>query len=214
MRTSGKDTAILIDGGFLRKSFEEKFTPKTVHGLKNPTIHINVEQVLKNAYKICDTKRLFRIYYYDAAPFDGKRNHPISHKEIDYKATAGFGAISQFQNELARSQQVAFRRGHLLFKGWTYRKEFDFKNVPEEEDVIPILEQKSVDIKIGLDIAWLAIKRIVDRIIIVTADSDFIPVMKFARKEGLEVVLCSIPGGFRKEMLEHADEFQELKLEK
>jgi len=31
--------------------------------------------------------------------------------------------------------------------------------------------------KIGLDAAWLASKRIVDRIILVTADSDFIPAM-------------------------------------
>jgi len=214
MRTSGKDTAILIDGGFLRKAFEEKFTPKSIDVTKNSIVHISVEQILKNAHKICESKRLFRIYYYDSAPFDGKRKHPISNREINYAITPGFTAINQFQNELARSSYVAFRRGHLLFKGWKCRKDFDFKNVPKEEDIIPILEQKSVDIKIGLDIAWLAIKKIVDRIIIVTADSDFIPVMKFARKEGVEVILCSIPGDFRKEMLEHADEFHELKLEK
>ena len=32
--------------------------------------------------------------------------------------------------------------------------------------------------KMGLDIAWLASKRIADRIILVTADSDFVPAMK------------------------------------
>lgn len=213
MRTSGKDTAILIDGGFLRKTFEDKFTSPAVAG-KCVITHITVDQVLKNAHNICDAKRLFRIYYYDASPFDGKRKNPISGKEMDFGSTAGFQAINQFQNELARSNGVAFRKGHLTFKGWKLKETFDIKNPPKEEDLIPILEQKTVDIKIGLDIAWLAIKRIVDRIIIITSDSDFIPVMKFARKEGLEVVLCSIKGGFRKEMLEHADEFQELNLQK
>lgn len=216
MRTCGKDTALLIDGGFLRKSFEEKFTPKP----KNPgdpkcaIVHISVEQVLKNAYKICETKRLFRIYYYDSAPFDGKRRNPVSGIEIDFGSTPGFHAINQFQHELARSNYVAFRRGQLMFKGWKYKEGYDFKKSLTEHDIVPIFEQKSVDIRIGLDIAWLSIKRIVDKIIMVTADSDFIPVMKFARKEGMEVVLCSISNSFRKEMLEHADEFCELKLDK
>jgi uncharacterized LabA/DUF88 family protein len=216
MRTCGKDTAVLIDGGFLRKTFEDKFTPKPTPGSKTkiPIVHITVAQVIKNANKVCDSKRLFRLYYYDSSPFDGKRTHPVSGREFDFGGSAGYSAISQFQNELARSNHVAFRQGHLSFRGWKYKPGFDLKTTPQESDIVPVLEQKSVDIKIGLDIAWLAIKRIVDRIIIVTGDSDFIPVMKFARKEGMEVILCSVTGGFRREMMEHADEFMELNLEK
>lgn len=48
---------------------------------------------------------------------------------------------------------------------------------------------KRVDMKIGLDVAWLASKGIVDRIILVTADTDFVPAMKFARREGVQVLL-------------------------
>lgn len=204
-----KDTALLIDGGFLRKAFEEKFNQQG-----QQKVHISAAQIIINAKKICDEKCLFRIYFYDAIPFDGKRKNPISKTEIDFSKTSGYNAIIQNQNTLARSPRVAFRRGHLSFKGWKYKDSFDFTKQPSEHDIIPVLEQKTVDIKIGLDIAWLSLKHIVDRIIIVTSDSDFIPVMKFARKEGLEVVLCSISSNIRKEMLEHTDEFIELNLQK
>lgn len=49
--------------------------------------------------------------------------------------------------------------------------------------------QKGVDIRTGLDIARIAVKRIVDIIVLVTGDSDFVPVMKFARTEGIKVYL-------------------------
>ena len=51
------------------------------------------------------------------------------------------------------------------------------------------MAQKGVDIRIGLDIAWISLKRVVDVLVLVTGDSDFVPVMKFARKEGLKVYL-------------------------
>jgi len=56
-------------------------------------------------------------------------------------------------------------------------------------DLCPDLKQKRADIKIGLDVAWLASKRLVDRIALVTGDTDFVPVMKFARREGVQVIL-------------------------
>ena len=53
------------------------------------------------------------------------------------------------------------------------------KNIDlHEYDITPNFEQKAVDIKIGLDIAWLSSKRIVDALALVTGDTDFIPAMK------------------------------------
>ncbi|MBS3821515.1 MAG: NYN domain-containing protein [Phycisphaerae bacterium] len=60
--------------------------------------------------------------------------------------------------------------------------------------------------KIGLDVAWMASKRIVDRIILVTADTDFIPAMKFARREGTQVSLVPMGVNLRTSLREHADE--------
>ena len=63
--------------------------------------------------------------------------------------------------------------------------------------------------KIGLDVAWLSSKRIVDRIILVTADSDFVPAMKFARREGVQVVLVTMGHTLvKRELKVHADELR------
>ena len=63
--------------------------------------------------------------------------------------------------------------------------------------------------KIGLDVAWLSSKRIVDRIVLVTGDSDFIPAMKFARREGVQVILVTMGHKLiKRELLEHADELR------
>jgi uncharacterized LabA/DUF88 family protein len=67
------------------------------------------------------------------------------------------------------------------------------------------MAQKGVDIRIGLDIAWISLKRVVDLLVLVTGDSDFVPVMKFARKEGLKVYLEAMGHGVRRELKAHAD---------
>lgn len=78
--------------------------------------------------------------------------------------------------------------------------------------VTPVLRQKRVDMKIGLDVAWLASRRIVDRIALVTTDTDFFPAMKFARREGLQVVLVPLDQRPRPDLVEHADEVRAVNL--
>lgn len=75
----------------------------------------------------------------------------------------------------------------------------------EPSDLVPNISQKGVDMRIGLDIAWIALKRIADVLVLVTGDSDFIPAMKMARKEGLTVVLKSMGHPVFKELKVHAD---------
>lgn len=58
-----------------------------------------------------------------------------------------------------------------------------------ENDLSYDVSQKGADIKFGIDIASLAYKRLVDRIVLITGDSDFVPAAKLARREGLDVVL-------------------------
>jgi uncharacterized protein (TIGR00288 family) len=62
---------------------------------------------------------------------------------------------------------------------------------PTDGDFEPVLTQKQVDIKIGLDVAKLSITKRVERILLATSDADFIPVIDFARSHGIEVVLLS-----------------------
>ena len=59
--------------------------------------------------------------------------------------------------------------------------------------------------RIGLDIASLTLKHHVQVVVLVTADSDFIPAMKFARREGAQLFLMTLGHGIKDEMREHAD---------
>lgn len=109
---------------------------------------------------------------------------------------------------------IAFRSGELSFDGWVISK-IATKDILKtnrafiDDDFTPDIKQKGVDIKIGLDVAWLSSKSIVERIVLVTADSDFVPSMKFARREGVQVILVTMGHMLVKnELKEHTDELR------
>ena len=74
-----------------------------------------------------------------------------------------------------------------------------------EEDVLYSVQQKGVDMRIGLDIASLAYKRQVDQIILVAGDSDFVPAAKLARREGIDFILDPMWATIRPDLHEHID---------
>jgi len=59
--------------------------------------------------------------------------------------------------------------------------------------------------RIGLDIASLTLKKHAQVIVLVTGDSDFVPAMKFARREGAQLILITMGHGIREGLAEHAD---------
>lgn len=59
--------------------------------------------------------------------------------------------------------------------------------------------------RIGLDIASLAFKRLVRRIVLVTGDSDFVPAAKHARREGIDVILDPMWQQISSDLFEHID---------
>ncbi|MGI9255918.1 MAG: NYN domain-containing protein [Salinispira sp.] len=91
--------------------------------------------------------------------------------------------------ELRRSRKVALRLGKLADYGFTIKPK-SMKKIKEqtieltEDDIELDIRQKQVDMKMGLDVSSLAYKKLVDQIIMVTGDSDFVPVAKTARREG------------------------------
>ncbi|MDT3982586.1 NYN domain-containing protein, partial [Staphylococcus ureilyticus] len=75
----------------------------------------------------------------------------------------------------------------------------------EEQDFALSLKQKGVDMKIGLDIASLAFKQQVDKIVLIAGDSDFVPAAKLARTEGIDFVLDSLGSDIRDSLSLHID---------
>jgi hypothetical protein len=147
-------------------------------------------------------------------PYGERETHPFTRAVVDFSATPKFTAMSRFMRDLAVLDNVALRCGELSFDGWLIKRTSARSIIRTGRaltgsDFEPDLKQKHVDMKIGLDVAWLSSKGIVERIILVTADSDFVPAMKFARREGVQVVLVTMGHALvKREMKVHADELR------
>ncbi len=75
----------------------------------------------------------------------------------------------------------------------------------QNDDFIYHAKQKGVDIKIGLDIATLALKKLVQKIVLISGDSDFVPAAKLARVEGIIFTLDPMGNPIREDLEEHID---------
>ena len=73
------------------------------------------------------------------------------------------------------------------------------------EDVMVDIRQKGIDMKIGVDIASLAFKHQVDRIVLISGDADFVPAAKLARREGIDFILDPMKANIEQSLLEHID---------
>ena len=67
------------------------------------------------------------------------------------------------------------------------------------------LRQKGVDMRLGIDIASITLKKQADTLILVTGDSDFVPAAKLARREGAEVILDPLRQSIKEQLHEHID---------
>jgi uncharacterized LabA/DUF88 family protein len=205
-------TALLIDGGFFLKRYS------VVYG-KDPLIE-GGEVVAKKLHSIVkDFEKkfdfdLYRIFYYDAYPFQEKAHNPITKQGIDFSKTelAKF-RISLFDS-LKKSRKVALRLGEIKKgTGWIIKPDqtkellkhnLEIKDLTEK-DVLYELRQKGVDLKIGLDIATLAYKKLVSQIILISGDSDFVPAIKVARREGIDFILDPMHQRVDDSLFEHID---------
>lgn len=151
----------------------------------------------------CVTKdeSLFRILYYDCAPYNGTVKLPVSGTPHEFKESA------HLLDELARKDLFAIRRGILKFRGFKPKKTPVATKAPlSDNDFVPDFEQKGVDMRIGLDIASYSSNHSIDRIILVSNDTDCVPALKHGRIAGLQTVIIE-PAGVKlsPELLAHID---------
>ena len=74
-----------------------------------------------------------------------------------------------------------------------------------EDDFYLSIRQKGVDMKIGIDITSLVLKKLADQIVLISGDSDFVPVAKLARREGLDFILDPMWASISPSLFEHID---------
>jgi len=206
-------TAILVDGGFYRKRAKHLWGEKTGAARANELnayclAHLN-ERSSKTPHD------LYRIFYYDCEPI-GRRSvyHPLKKANVDLDKSDTYTWTNAFLEELKKKRKFALRLGHLS-------NQMNYNLKPEvtkqlcagkrtldsltEADFIFSVQQKGVDMKIGVDIASLAYKKQVDQIVLIAGDSDFVPAAKLARREGIDFILDPMWSNVTPDLFEHID---------
>jgi uncharacterized LabA/DUF88 family protein len=197
--------AILVDGGFIKK----KLKARNKHF---PTIdEINQELARIRGHVSLAGFILLRVYYYDAPPASGVLTNPVSGNQITLESHPDYALNLALQQGLEMQPDVALRAGETAIHGWAVGPKA-LLNIRKngtrplvEKDFIPNIEQKGVDLRIGLDIARLSLSKLVEVIVVVTGDSDMIPAFKFARREGVRVYLDHMGHGVKRDLKVHTD---------
>ena len=212
-------TAILVDGGFFVKRSLKIFGQIPPEELPNKLfLHCLKHLWAHNHHpKDSDAERdeLYRIFYYDCPPLNKKLLHPITKQTIDFGNSTKAKWRKKLFEELTHHRKVALRLGRMdeVNTNWVINPKLTSKiingriaiNELEENDVILINKQKGVDMRIGIDIASLAYKHLVDRIVLIAGDSDFVPASKLARREGIDFILDPMWAPIKPDLFEHID---------
>jgi uncharacterized LabA/DUF88 family protein len=160
----------------------------------------------------CDS--LYRIFYYDTRPLKKKGHHPLTNNLIDFSVTPIAKAQEKLLKSIKKTPNFALRLGRVK---WRKKWILDYDKIKEllggtiavadltESDFKPDIEQKAVDMKIGIDITHIATNKLADILIIITGDSDIVPALKLARREGMQVGIDPLKNPISPELAEHVD---------
>lgn len=204
-------TAILVDGGFYRRRAQSLWGEKDSKERANELYDYCKNHLFRKGEK----NYLYRIFYYDCPPSAKKIYHPYLKNQLDLSTTPLYNWTNDFFAELKRKRKFAIRLGNLADSQAYYSLDKDtIKDLCDgtitfdkltERDFILNLDQKGVDMKIGVDIASIAFKKQVNRIVLISGDSDFVPAAKLARREGIDFILDSMGAHVKADLSEHID---------
>jgi uncharacterized LabA/DUF88 family protein len=248
-----REIAIMIDGGFLTKRLAklvkepDKLSPTAVCGIIRSTCRKHVQKLTGDEGSNWH-RHVYRIFYYDAPPFEGQAHHPLTGQQVNFKKSDQAAFQTNLFAQLRKQRNMALRLGNLSnLGGWTVEhgrlaKLLRIKpaldnlhTLPRGEDgsltisadeaenllsqaehwrkledwmVKLDLRQKGVDMRIGLDIASLTLKRLASTIILIAGDADFVPAAKLARREGVQFILDPLWQKVNEDLFEHIDGLQ------
>lgn len=207
--------AVLVDGGFYHfrcRSLFKKLPDFLPHDPKQASVvfrHLTTSHVREGS-----SEYLYRILYYDAHPLDKMVHHPMTGRVVNFRNSDVASFRRGFFELLKHQRKVALRLGETKdHGGWKIHQRATDELLSGKKDFTDLLvddikydiTQKGVDMKIGLDIASLAYKKLVDKIVLISGDSDFVPAAKVARREGIDVVLDPMWNHVEPTLFEHID---------
>ena len=199
-------TAILVDGGFYRK------LSRKLWGEKSPKER--AEELRNYCYRHLKDCNLYRIFYYDCPWNIDNVFNPIKGETVNFKKNPVYTWSQDFFQELKHQRKFALRMGRLsgtpqfvLADGVLKKLTSGKLKVEEltEKDLRLDAKQKGVDMRIGIDITTLALKKQVDQIVLIAGDSDFVPAAKLARREGIDFILDPLRQDIAPDLFEHID---------
>lgn len=213
-------TAILIDGAYFIKRVRH-FEPHNYFNaqriadlaIRCAMLHLSDK---KRANEKTVRKELYRIFFYDCPPIAKKMHNPITKKAIDFSKSDEAIFRLELHQKLLKKRKLALRLGDLAETAeWVIKSDIeqsilkgkrDLKLTPlKENEVIINTRQKGVDMRIGIDITTLSLKKQVTQIVLIAGDSDFVPAAKLARREGVDFILDPIHKNIPDKLNEHID---------
>lgn len=206
-------TAIMIDGGYYRKRAHALWgdrSPETRAEELNRYVFRHIDK------KDGDCKReLYRVFYYDCPPVKKDVFHPLTRKTVSFAKDPMYKWANAFHNALKSKRKFALRMGRLSDNDLFFQISQDaMKRLCagkasvedlKESDFKITFKQKGVDMKLGIDISSLAYEGIVDQIILIAGDSDFVPAAKVARRKGIDFILDPMGNNINSDLMEHID---------
>ena len=206
-------TAILIDGGFYRKRSYALWGDKSPADRATELMHYAFRHIDKHDGPF--VRELYRIFYYDCPPSDANVYNPRTGKSVSLKRDPTYAWANEFFDCLRRQRKLALRMGRISAPTVGY--DIDKKALKKlcrgdisvedltDKDFHPTWRQKGVDMKLGLDISSLAYEGIVNQIILVAGDSDFVPAAKVARRKGIDFILDPMGASVSPDLFENID---------
>ena len=213
--TTPVKVAVLIDGGFFLKRYNYLYNKKKTK---------KAADVANDIYRLAHShvggeNYLYRIFYYDCIPLDKRVHNPVSNKCINFATSELAKFKTELIEELKKKRKVALRLGVLKCGNWQFRPSTvkdiisGAKTSFDENDVFYEITQKGIDMKIGVDITTIALKKFADKIVLVSGDSDFVPAAKLARREGVDFVLDAMYAShIDNSLYEHIDGLKSVQL--
>ncbi len=214
--------AILIDGGYFLKRLPalrpeiDMSDPAAVRDSIKRLVAAHLQRINKIERLPHARALLYRCFYYDARPYLDRGHLPVSRRAIDYARTD----VARFQlalhDMLRRTANMAVRLGEVrrdpaslwelkpAVLSSLLKQQIKFETL-SDADFRPTFRQKAVDMRIGLDIASLTLKRQVGTIVLIAGDSDFVPAAKLARREGVKFHLDPLWRSVEPGLFEHID---------
>lgn len=115
---SSQQIAILIDGGFFLKrlgklvSAHRCDTPENIARCVRQLCFTHVMRLKGGSGKLWQ-QHLYRVFFYDAQPYDGKAHHPVDNKLIDFgKSDVALNRHQLFE-QLRKERKLALRLGKV-----------------------------------------------------------------------------------------------------